>query len=450
MLQAIAGVWALLLGVGLIMLGNGLQGSLLGVRASMEGFHTSITGLVMSGYFLGLLVGSIAVPKMVARVGHVRCFGALASLASTSILAHAAFVEPWTWWAMRLITGFSYAGLYIVTESWLNQASSNENRGQLLSVYMLISLAGVAGGQFMLNLSHPTGFELFALISVLISLAVIPILISVTPAPTLETPESAGIALLYKVSPLGVMGMFLSGATMGAIFGMGAVYATDVGLSVADVSIFMAAIFLGGAVAQYPLGKLSDMVGRRQVIIVSSAIGGAIAFGASVYSGGGWPLFGIMAVLGAFVMPLYSLCVAHTNDYLNPQQMVAASGTLVLINATGAVVGPPATAFAMDYLGSPAFFWSISLTLGAVGLFALWRSFQREAPSGEEVGDFVAMAPVAITPGFTPDVDEEEMEAWVEEAEPVEAIFEELIEELHGDGGDSPRDVAAETDQEKR
>ncbi len=434
MFQAVSRVWALLLGVGLIMLGNGLQGSLLGLRASMEGFHTSVIGLVMSGYFLGLLAGSMFVPRVVSRVGHVRSFGALASLASTSILAHAVFIEPWTWWAMRLITGFSYAGLYIVTESWLNQASTNENRGQLLGVYMLISLGGVAGGQFMLNLSPPQGFELFVLTSILISLAVIPILVSVTPAPAMDTPESAGVRLLYKVSPLGVVGMFLTGSSMGAIFGMGAVYATDVGLSVADVSVFMASIFVGGAIVQYPLGKLSDIVGRRPVIIASSMGGAIIAMMASLYTGSGWVLFGIITLLGGFIMPLYSLCIAHTNDYLNPQQMVAASSTLILVSSMGAVVGPPITAFAMDFADSRAFFWSLAFSLGVISLFAIWRMFQRYELPEEEKGEFVALAPAVITPGFSPDVDMEQIEAaTAEQAEPMEALFEELVSDLHGD-----------------
>ena len=208
MLGVISNCWALFLGMGLIMLGNGLQATLLGVRASMEDFGTIITGLVMSGYFLGLIAGCNIVPKMVGRVGHVRTFGALASLASTSILVQAIFVDPFVWWAMRILTGFSYAGLFIVAESWINEAADNGTRGKLLSFYMLVSLGGMAGGQMLLNLSDPTGFELFVLVSLLISLAVIPILLSRARAPQFDVLEKVGILQLSRVSPLGVFGMF--------------------------------------------------------------------------------------------------------------------------------------------------------------------------------------------------------------------------------------------------
>ena len=266
------------MGLGLIMLGNGLQGSLLGLRASLEGFGVTATGLIMSGYFAGLLIGATVVPKVVTRVGHIRSFGAMASLASTSILVHVVIIDPWIWWTMRFVTGFAYAGLYIVAESWLNDASENKTRGQLLSFYMLISLGGMAGGQFLLNIASPSSYELFVLISVLVSIAVIPILLSVSKAPEFNTSESVGLLQLYRVSPLGVTGMLINGVVMGAIFGMGAVYAANIGLSVREISFFMGSLVLGGALLQYPIGKLSDVFGRRQVIIGTCAAGVAAAF----------------------------------------------------------------------------------------------------------------------------------------------------------------------------
>ncbi len=186
MLDILFNCWALFVGMGLIMLGNGLQGTLIGLRASMEGFGTIVTGLVMSGYFFGLIAGCRIVPIIVGRVGHIRTFGALASLASIAILVQAIFVNPWIWWLMRLITGFSYAGLFIVAESWINEAADNGTRGKLLSFYMLVSLGSLAGGQLLLNLFPPSSFELFVLVSLLISLAVVPILVSVSRAPQFD------------------------------------------------------------------------------------------------------------------------------------------------------------------------------------------------------------------------------------------------------------------------
>ncbi|MBT6613846.1 MAG: MFS transporter, partial [Deltaproteobacteria bacterium] len=333
------------------MLGNGLQGSLLGVRASQEGFDTTITGLVMSGYYMGLIFGCWSAPKMVARVGHIRIFGALASLASTSILLQAIFVNPWIWLAMRMITGFSYAGIFIVAESWLNDASENDSRGQLLSVYMLISLGGLAGGQFLLNVALPSSYELFILVSLLVSLALIPILTSVTKAPSFDVYESVGILQLYRVSPIGIVGMFIIGMIMGGIFGMGAVYTTGIGMSVQDVSFFMGAIILGGFLFQYPLGWISDRIGRRYIIIISCIGAATTSFFAMTYAGQGLLFFAIIATIGGLSMPLYSLCSAQTNDYLTAQQMVAASGTLVLVNSIGAALGAPVVGFSMALFG---------------------------------------------------------------------------------------------------
>ncbi|MBT3787150.1 MAG: MFS transporter [Alphaproteobacteria bacterium] len=431
MFKVISNSWALFLGLGLIMLGNGLQGSLLGLRASMEGFGVTATGLVMSGYFIGLLVGSTVVPGIVARVGHIRSFGAMASLASTSILVHVVVIEPWTWWAMRFVTGFAYAGLYIVAESWLNDASENETRGQLLSFYMLISLAGLAGGQFMLNIANPSSYELFVLISVLVSFAVIPILLSVSKAPDFETSESVNLLQLYRVSPLGVMGMLVNGLTMGAIFGMGAVYAANIGLSVKEISFFMGALVLGGALLQLPIGRLSDIVGRRQVIIGTCAAGVVVSFIASRYDGTGWMLYFLIALIGGVSTPLYALCIAHTNDYLNPGQMVAASGTLVLAMSIGSSLGAPITALAMDVLGDQAFFQSIAISMALICIFGVWRSTQRQAIATEDTNDFVIMAPTPMSAVMNPEFELEELLAASEaDAEEIQESFEDLVTEL--------------------
>jgi MFS family permease len=437
MIHVVSNSWALFLGLALIMLGNGLQGSLLGIRASLEGFGVSATGLVMSGYFIGLLVGSVVVPKFVARVGHVRSFGAMASLASTSILVHVVFIDPWVWWTMRFITGFAYAGIYIVAESWLNDASENDNRGQLLSFYMLISLGSMAGGQFLLNISSPSGYELFVLISVLVSIAVIPILLSVSRAPDFNAAESVGIGQLYRVSPLGVVGMLINGVMMGTVFGMGAVFAAGIGLSVRDISFFMACLVLGGVVLQYPIGRLSDRIGRRPVIIGTCALGAVTCLTAAGLDNGGAALFVLIALVGGFSTPLYALCVAHTNDHLNPSQMVAASGTLVLTVSIGSSLGAPIAAFAMESFGGRAFFLTIAAGMATICLFALWRATRRVAVAAEETGEFVIMAPTPMSVALNPDVELEEIVS-VSQADPedIQESFEELVHELENPGQD--------------
>ena len=439
MFQIVANSWALFLGLGLIMLGGGLQGSLLGLRASIEGFGLASTGLVMSGYYIGLLIGATIVPKFVGRVGHIRSFGAMASLASTSILVHAVFVDPLTWWVMRFVTGFAYAGLFIVSESWLNDASDNATRGQMMSFYMLISLAGMAGGQFMLNIAAPSSYVLFVLISVLVSIAVIPILLSVSRAPDFNTFVSVSVFQLYKVSPLGVVGMLLTGVVMGAVFGMGAVYAANVGLSVREISFFMGSVVLGGAVLQYPVGRLSDLLSRRQVIIATSACGATAAFISAYIGSSGvgqvWKLYLAIALVGGFSMPLYALCVAHTNDYLTPGQMVAASSALVLAGSIGSAVGAPVSAFAMNALGQQWFFYTIGFAMIALCLFALYRTTRRVPVAGVEVGEFVAMAPTPMAAALNPDFGLDEIVAASEtDVDKIQESFEELVQDLESSG----------------
>lgn len=431
MLQIISNSWALFLGMGLIMLGNGLQATLLGVRASIEDFGSTITGIVMSGYFIGLIAGCNIVPKFVGRVGHIRTFGALASLASMSILVQAAFVTPLVWWVMRFVTGFAYAGLFIVAESWINEASGNGTRGKLLSFYMLVSLGGMAGGQLLLNIAHPSGFEPFVLVSLLISLAVIPILLSTARAPQFDVMESVSILNLYKVTPLGVLGMFVTGMSIGAFFGMGAVYATDIGLSIKGVSFFMGTLILGGFLFQYPLGWFSDRFGPIKVIIFSCTGGAIISFIAINFTGQGLLFYAIVATVGGLAMPLYSLCCVHTNDYLTPTQMVAASGTLVLLSAVGAAIGAPVTALAMDIFGTQAFYGSIGVMLSSVACFALWRSTQRIEAVIEEQGDFIVMAASPLSVSLNQDVNLAEIEAAAEEKpKDILSSFEELANDL--------------------
>jgi MFS family permease len=394
MMAAVRSCWALLLGIALMMLGNGLQGSLLGIRASLEGFPTTVTGILMSGYFAGFLVGSVLTPKMVARVGHVRVFAALASLASSAILIHVVWINPTSWTAIRLISGFCYAGLYVVCESWLNDQATNQTRGQLLSVYMVVMLGGAAAGQGLLNVADPAGPNLFILVSVLVSLSLIPMLLSTGRTPLFEAPRPVGIRQLYRVSPTGVVGYFGTMMANGAYFGMGAVYGREIGLSVRDISVFVSLIMLGGMFLQWPLGRLSDAWDRRRVltgVTFAAALFALLASAAAEHSLLG--LFVLTALFGGTTLPLYSLCIAYTNDYLDRDQIVQASGTLVLIGGIGAVFGPITAALAMQSFGPPGFFWWMATIHAAIGLFALYRMTRRAAMPLAEQGSYVAVAP---------------------------------------------------------
>ena len=402
MYAAIVSCWALLLGAGLMMLGNGLQGSLLGLRATMEGFPTAVTGIVMSGYFIGFLAGSTLAPKIVKRVGHVRVFAALASLASAAALLHVVFIDPVAWMAIRLITGFSYAGLYVVAESWLNARSTNENRGQLLSVYMVVMLGGMAGGQLLLNVADPLGFVPFILVSVLVSLALVPIALTAAPAPDFDTAAPVGLLELYRISPLGILGCMAVAVAHGAFFAMGAVFAEKLGLSLAGISIFMGLFMAGGVVLQWPIGRLSDRYDRRIVLTVATFLAAAAALVALLTSAaGGVPFFAAIGLLGGMSLPIYSLCLAHTNDYLDPAQVVSASSALVLVTGLGAILGPLTSAAAMSTVGPGGFLWTIAVVHAGIGVFALYRMTRRPTVPSEDKVPHVDIAPRATAVATT-------------------------------------------------
>jgi MFS family permease len=356
------------------MLGDGLQGTLLSIRADLEGFSTTVTGLIMSTFYIGFLLGSILTPKLTQQVGHIRVFAALSALASAAILLHALFIEVPVWIALRLLSGFCFAGLYIVAESWLNDRATNETRGKLLSLYMIVTYAGVGGGQLLLNLASPSEFPLFILTSVLISVAVVPLLLSAGSPPKHQ--ESVNISLLavYRLSPLGIVSMFSVGLVTAAFFALGPVYGQRIGLNVEYISYFMTAAVVGTVILQAPIGALSDRFDRRIILTITTLLTSVAAvlcvFSSQISTN---LLLLAVAVFGGLALPLYSVCIAYTNDHLNPNQMIAASGALVLTSGLGAVVGPILIASFMDHFGEQAMFWAIATIHALTGLFALYR-----------------------------------------------------------------------------
>jgi len=392
MLVALRSNWTLFLGIALIMVCNGLQGTLLGVRAGLEGFSTGTTGAIMTAYYLGFLAGSRLVPGLVGSVGHIRVFAALASLASSSVLIHTIWIDPWAWASMRFLTGFSYAGLYIVVESWLNERATNETRGQLLSFYMLTSVAAYAFGQFLLNLGSPSSFQLFILASVLVSFALIPISLTPIQAPAFEQGERLGLSRLYRASPLGIIGAIGTGVGNGILVSMAAVYGLALNLSVGQITTLAASIQIGALLLQWPIGHLSDRFDRRIILTTVTFAAGTVALlGLPAQAHGGWLLLLTLGVLGGLNLPMYALCIAHTNDHLNPSQMIAASGALVLANGFGASLGPTLAAQFMTLAGPSGFLLSLAIVHVAIGLFALYRMTRRAAP--EEQNHYVPMDP---------------------------------------------------------
>jgi MFS family permease len=372
--------WALLLGFGILMLGDGLQGTLLAVRADLEGFSATVTGLVMSSFYIGFLAGSILTPKITVNVGHIRVFAALAALASASILVHALFIKVPVWIALRLVSGFCFAGLYIVAESWLNDRATNENRGKLLSLYMVVTYIGVGAGQLLINLAEPGGFPLFLLTSVLISVAVVPLLLSAGSPPAFQESVSIDLRELFRLSPLGIVSMFAVGLVTATFFALGPVFGQRIGLDVKNISYFMTSAVVGTVILQGLIGALADRFDRRIILTIATLLTSLAALTCIVASQASTSLLLLsVGLFGGLAFPLYSVCIAYTNDHLNPNQMIAASGALVLISGLGAAVGPVLVASVMDQFGEQSFFWSMAVVHALTGLFALYR-MTRSAP----------------------------------------------------------------------
>lgn len=398
MLQVLSSAWALLLGMCLLMVGNGMQGTLLGIRGGIENFSTFEMSIVMSSYFVGFLGGSRMAPGMIRRVGHVRVFAALASLISAVMILYPTFPNVVLWSLGRVLIGFCFSAVYVTAESWLNNAATNENRGQALSLYMIVQTLGIVIAQALLLTADPSGFVLFVIPSVLVSIAVTPILLSISPTPAFDTTKPMRIRELVSYSPLGCVGMFLLGGVFSAQFGMASVYGAEAGLTVAQISLFVAMFFVGSVILQYPIGWISDRMDRRGLIVVVSLIGA----GGSVLGmllGHQFPVLLVSAfVVGGMSNPLYSLLIAHTNDFLEHEDMAAASGVLVFINGLGAILGPVITGWMMGTALGPGGFYLFTAALFiALASYAAYRSTRRAGVPVDETGNYVAIYPSATT-----------------------------------------------------
>lgn len=393
MFQVLTGSWALFLGMFLLMVGNGLQGTLLGLRGEMEGFSTLSLSIVMSAYFLGFLFSSRFTPELIRRVGHVRVFAAMGSMISAVLILYPTLVDPIAWTIGRVIMGFCFCGVYITAESWLNDASSNANRGKALSLYMIVQMAGIVFAQYIVSIGDVSGYVIFIIPSVLVSLAFAPVLLSARPMPAFSATKPMKIKDLIKTSPLGCAGMFLLGGVFAAQFGMSAVYGSRVGLSVGEISFFISAIYVAALVLQYPIGWLSDRMDRRRLIIWIAMLGGLGSLIAFIVPGSFLLIILSGAIVGGTSNPLYALLIAYTNDYLEKEDMAAASGGLLFINGLGAIMGPLIVGLMMDAIGDNGFWLFTAFLMLGVGIFGMVRATQRDR--GALDLDQVPYAPVS-------------------------------------------------------
>lgn len=398
--------WALFMGMGAIMLAYGYQNALLGVRAVIEDFSLASTGFMMSGYFVGYFIGARTIPSVISGVGHIRVFAAFASVASLAILIHSIFINPLTWFVLRVITGYSMVSIYTIAESWLNDRSSNKNRGKVLSIYMIILYGSMGLGMFMLNFSSPEKFQPFILISVLMSAALLPILLTKRKPPQFKKIQSMSLKDLYNSSPLGMVSAVLYGIVQSALFTLLAVYAAAMNFSIFDISLVTFLLAISGAVSQYPVGYISDKFDRRKVIIYST-FGAAIFAFLAIFSVGTMYLpeglgssklwFYIFLVLFSVCsLPMFSLILAHTNDFITRDKFVAAGAGLQFAFGLGAISGPFLCSLLMGLVGNNGFFVFLIFFHCVIGFYGIHRMKVRPSEDNPD-SQFVAV-PTTITP----------------------------------------------------
>jgi len=357
MFGTIVSSWALFTGFGLIMLAHALQGTLLNVNAVFFNFSDFEIGYVFSGYFIGYLFSSIQCPKLIKNVGHIRVFAAFASLGSIAILLHWIVINPIAWLIFRMITGFSFAAIYIVCESWLNDRADNKSRGQLIGFYMIVLYFSTSAGGMLVNLRTTTDAHLFILTSLLISLALVPILLTKKPAPDFSTPKFLSLKELYTKSPMAFVGSFSIGMVYSALFGLMGVFGAKIGLSIFQISILVFVNMFVGAIFQYPVGKISDKYDRRTILLSLNLI--AIASLIFIYLLGSLSFNLLLVFIGihsAVSLPYYAVVISHMNDFLEKDEIVSGSSTLTLVNALGMVMGPMLASGFMAYFGAYGYF----------------------------------------------------------------------------------------------
>ena len=398
MFSALAPVAALLLSVAFLLMGSGLQNTLVPVRAEIEGFQALMLGGLGAAYYFGFMIGCIAAPLIVQRAGHIRSFVAMVSIGSSVALVHPIFVEPWTWIGLRIITGFCLAGLFMIIESWLNEQATNESRGVIFSTYLGINLSVITIGQLLITIDDPEAFSLFALASILVSLAAVPLSLTRSQEPVAPNRVKLRILRLYRMSPVGLVGSFSVGLSNGAFWTLGPVFAAVSGDGAESAAVFMAVGALAGAAGQWPIGRLSDRMDRRIIIMIACLLA-AIADLLMAVFGSDDPTFRLICVagFGVFALPIYALAAAHMNDMVTDSGFVEAAGGLLLTFSIGAVLGPLAASAAISLMGPAGLFSVIAAVHLSMTVFVASRMRIRRAKPNDERGDFTEAALAAQT-----------------------------------------------------
>ena len=401
MFRSVQSISSLLIGMGILLAGSGLLGLLLGLRAKAEGFSDLTVGIVMAGFYAGYIVGAIWCPSLIQRVGHIRAFTAFAAATAAIAIAFGMMVNPGVWFVLRVLNGIGLIGIYMVIESWLNERAT-ENRGQMFSIYMMVNLASVGIGQYLVLIHGIETLASFALVATLFSLGILPIALTPVNQPVPIRTARLPLSRVFSVTPVGSVGSVTSGLISGSFWALGAVYASSLGMSAAQTATFVAVTIAGGAILQWPIGWLSDRHDRRYVMM-GAALGSAAALAGIVWMQAealAWML-PFAFLFGGFSFSLYGLAVAQTHDRFSRDEVLEATKALLIFFGVGAAAGPMVTGAAMSLwsAGFPAMLAGIAI---AMTLFTLWRIRVDPPVPVEERGVF---APVELTSTVAMDLD---------------------------------------------
>lgn len=372
MWSLIAPISSLLSGVALLLLGNGLLNTLLTLRGVAEGYSTAMLGLIMSGYFVGFLLGTWLAIPLVRRVGHIRAFALCAALAAISALVHVIIINPWVWLALRVLYGLALVSLYMIIESWLNAKVSNEKRGLVFAIYMAVNLGALAAAQQLLGLAAPTEFVLFSLSAILIIAALMPITMTRQSQPTVPETLHTNLREIARIAPLSIAAAGLSGLALGAFWGMAPIYASLSGFDARGVGLLMSATILGGALLQLPIGRYSDKHDRRLVMFWIVALSVVISLAMSLVTAGPL-LMGLFFIWGGLTFAIYPIAVAKLIDQLHSDEILAGSSSLLMVNGIGSVCGPLLVGVLMEHLGAHALPLYFAVVLGLLGVYTFYR-----------------------------------------------------------------------------
>ncbi len=383
MFSAFASIISLLASWGLLLVANSLLTTLLALRAEAapDAFTTTTVGLITAGYFLGLFIGARYGDRLVIHVGHIRAYAVYASFTSVAALIHAIAVDPYVWMAVRFGAGFCMAALVMITESWLNSRATNTTRGQILSLYMTTNYLAAGLGQLLIPLADPNTFRLFAIASIAYSIALVPVLLTRLIAPQVSARERVEVTAIYRISPVAMIGSLISGLCGSALFGLGPLFTLGHGISTNATAMFMALVIFGGVLLQWPIGKLSDRMDRRKIILAVSALSAIAALGIVGATGlSSWVLFAAAVLFGSLAFTVYPIAAAHMNDSTPSDKMMQTSAGLLTAYGAGAVIGPILASNLMQWIGPSALFYFIAAAFGAYALIALKRMRVTPAP----------------------------------------------------------------------